>query len=149
VRSRGVFLCLLLGGLAIAPGASAQSSTDPAPTSPPGRTYSLPLDSGRKDAAPGSSGGGSPTLRSDNGFGSSSAVPGDPSAAPGGTGAGEKGEAQREGNEGPVNASQSAEATDTGNASEPLNFALLGLIAVVGAGAGIAASKARGRTGGD
>ena len=133
---------MLLAGLAIAPGAPAQSGSDPAPTSPSGKTYSLPLDSGRKDAAPGSS-GGSPSFRSDNGFGSSSTVPGDPSGAG-------QGEDQREGNEGgnegPLNAGTgSAQSTDTGNSSEPVSFALLGLIAVIGAGVGIAASKARGR----
>jgi hypothetical protein len=125
--------------------APAQSSSDPAPTSPSGRTYSLPLDTGRRDAAPGSS-GGSPSFRSDNGFGSSSTVPGDPTTSDEGKG---KSKGNQQGNEGALNeGAQSAQSTDSGNSSEPVNFALLGLIGAIGAGVGIAASKARGRIGG-
>jgi hypothetical protein len=76
--------------------AAAQTAlpTDPSVESAPGAVYQLPLDSARGDAAPGAtvrSGGSkqipgtrkrSSAIRSENGFGSSSSVPGAPTPAP-------------------------------------------------------------------
>jgi hypothetical protein len=77
--------------------AAAQTAlpTDPSVESAPGSVYQLPLDSARGDAAPPGTvrrGGGSQpipgtrksssAIRSENGFGSSSAVPGAPAPAP-------------------------------------------------------------------
>jgi hypothetical protein len=110
-----VVLALLIAAFGSAP-AVAQTKTDPDADSPAAAQYQLPLDAARKDAAPrpsgGSkskrgaaatggdsgdgSGGGTPpangnstspsTLRSENGFGSSSKVPGVADAVKGGTG---------------------------------------------------------------
>ena len=89
-RVESVRLCLLIAACVAAvlllPGvAGAQSSSDPQASSPSGAIYEIPLEAGRRDAAPrGSSpsGGGSPrsTYRSENNFGSSSGVPGASSA---------------------------------------------------------------------
>ena len=92
----------------VAPGSAAAQSGDPAEGSPSGVIYEIPLDNARQDAAPtrktgrGSGGdqgsrvadtqdGTVSAIRSENGFGSSSTVPGaatvaKPRAKSGGTG---------------------------------------------------------------
>jgi hypothetical protein len=81
---------------ALPTGASAQTD-DPAQGSPSGVIYEIPLDNARRDAAPGRGGGDSRAeadpqttggtvspIRSENGFGSSSTVPGAATASSGG-----------------------------------------------------------------
>jgi hypothetical protein len=81
---QAIGLATLLAALALPASAPAQSG-DPAQGSPSGVIYEIPLDNARRDAAPtpggGRSGGGQRTatispIRSENGFGSSSTVPG-------------------------------------------------------------------------
>src|SRR5688572_11487376 len=86
----------MLVALWVAVPAPAQSD-DPSSGSPSGTIYRLPVDAGRRDAAPrpdgDPSGGGIPgsTFRSDNNFGTSSVVPGDPSGKGDGGGDGSGG----------------------------------------------------------
>src|SRR4051812_27286763 len=91
VARQAVGLVVLALGL-VSPAAAAAQSGDPAEGSPSGVIYEIPLDHARQDAAPtrkanraGGSGGGTSTgadggaaspIRSENGFGSSSKVPG-------------------------------------------------------------------------
>jgi hypothetical protein len=88
-----VGLAALSVALALPASASAQSG-DPAEGSPSGVIYEIPLDNARKDAAPtrktsGGQGGGTVSpIRSENGFGSSSTVPGAASEAVAATAAG-------------------------------------------------------------
>jgi hypothetical protein len=77
-------ICIAILALTIAagvPGAASAQSNDPSAGSPSGTIYELPLDDARNDAAPRDPSGKSTAgtispIRSDNGFGSSSAVPG-------------------------------------------------------------------------
>lgn len=111
-------------------GAAQGQSTDPSPGSPAGTIYRLPVDNGRIDAAPrGDGGAGLPasTFRSENNFGTSSSVPGDPRSKGGGGGGGEKG-----GDDGSGLALSSAEV-DTGDTSAPVAFLLLAVFVAVGA----------------
>ena len=77
--SIAILVCALAGAV---PGTAAAQSNDPSPDSPSGKVYELPFDSARKDAAPRHNGSGAPSggpvssIHSDNGFGSSSTVPG-------------------------------------------------------------------------
>ncbi len=141
--------------LATATTAAAQTS-DPSPGSPAGAIYKLPVDSGRQDAAPhgganGSGGGGSgsdasgtgsgaaaSSYRSENNFGTSSNVPGDPNASGGGNGGGAAGPAAGAGA-----LAVSGVATDNGDTSEPLGIALLIVMIGVGALLGLAVARAR------
>ncbi len=131
----------------------APSATDPSPGSPSGTIYQLPVDNGRRDAAPRppspsrSSNQTLPsTYRSENNFGTSSTVPG--AAGPGegggtqagGGSGGGSGSANGSG-QGPVGDLASA-AADNGDPSEPLNFVLLALIVAAGAFLGLGASRA-------
>ena len=85
--SIAILVCALAGAV---PGTAAAQSNDPSPDSPSGKVYELPFDSARKDAAPRHNGSGAPSggpvssIHSDNGFGSSSTVPGT-TGATGGT----------------------------------------------------------------
>ena len=89
-----VLVLLAFASAATAPGALAQDPevhTDPDFGSPAGALYEIPLERGRGDAAPLPGGGGTGAaaapqgaapaspIRSENGFGSSSTVPGAPS----------------------------------------------------------------------
>jgi hypothetical protein len=129
---------------ATAPAAVAPASTDPTSGSPSGTIYQLPVDNGRRDAAPrppSSSGSENETLpstyRSENNFGTSSTVPGLSKQGE----AGGKGTGGSDSGNGTVGDLASAGA-DTGDPSEPLNFLLLALIVVVGAVLGLGASRA-------
>jgi hypothetical protein len=87
---------MLVAG-AVAPAPAGAQAGDPAEGSPSGVIYEIPLDNARLDAAPGrqsrpgggSAGGLTSPIRSENGFGSSAAVPG--AVASGGTGKGSAG----------------------------------------------------------
>jgi hypothetical protein len=71
-------LAAVLAALVLAPAAQAQNpgENDPDAGSPTGRVYEIPLESARDDAAPQpSEDEGDSSIRSENGFGSSSEVP--------------------------------------------------------------------------
>jgi hypothetical protein len=153
--------------------ASAQSQefTDPDPGSPPGEVYELPVDKGRRDAAPngggsgsgGSGGGGSgsggsggsqaglpsSSLRSENNFGTSSLVPGDPrrggSGGQDGGGSGvQAGDGKAADGTGEDEVSGiGASAFDTGDPSEPYSYVLLALIIAIGLLLGVALARSR------
>lgn len=168
-----VLLLALLAHAAAAYGASALASPgDPPAGSPAGAIYELPFEKGRADAAPngngGTSAGGGGTAgdagttdgasggeeagdatsfyRSENNFGSSSQVPGDPSA---GRNKGEEsasGAGAGSGTVGSVTDGTEAVAhvADTGNTSPAENIALLSVIGLIAVGVGVAASRANG-----
>lgn len=143
----------LLLGLLAHPAAAYAAPGDPAPGSPSGAVYELPLEQGRSDAAPrgtGATAGGGSHYRSENDFGSSSRVPGhtageesgggstngiDTDAAgtggsgggAGGTGTGEAGGDDASGSE---KSAAGVQVVDTGNTS---TAAALGLLAAIGA----------------
>ncbi len=156
---------------------------DPPAGSPSGQIYELPFEKGRSDAAPKGSGGTSaggggaasaggggeatsptddasvePSLyRSENNFGSSSQVPGNPS--PENSASGGEGNATDNGHEddaaggatgtgssnggGPTRIGVAASGvTGSGNTSPAGNFALLGVIALIAVAVGAASLKA-------
>jgi hypothetical protein len=152
MRAGAFFFFACIAGCFTATGvAFAQESTDPEPGSPPGRVYELPVDTGRKDAAPrgGDSGSNGPssTFRSDNNFGTSSSVPGGPgggaqggsggsgSGGSGGSGSGDGGDANVSGLE--------QTAFDTGDPSPGGGYALLIVVALGGLLLGVAAARVR------
>jgi hypothetical protein len=130
-------------------------SGDPNPGSPPRAVYELPLDIARKDAAPRPKGSGkesdpsSSGFRSENNFGSSAIVPGDPRGGGGGgaaAGAGAAGAGAAAG--GAAGGDDSglapvAESLDTGDPSESRALLLLGLILVVGVLLGLPSARSR------
>jgi hypothetical protein len=88
-RSRTAVVAAMAVALWCAP-ASAQSPEDPSADSPSGTIYEIPLDDGRGDAAPRGQGGTEAprsSIHSENGFGSSSNVPGTEPAEPAATAA--------------------------------------------------------------
>ena len=105
------------------------------------------------NGAPSSEAGDSP-IRSENNFGSSSSVPGvdGGSAGPGGRANGD-GQADAEGGNGAGSGAESAgfapasSGVDESGPSRGLVLALVGVIVLVGAGLGIAASHTRRQTG--
>jgi hypothetical protein len=85
MKTRHTCIAIVLCALAAAvPGTASAQSNDPEAGSPSGTIYEIPLDNARKDAAPrhagsqggATSGGSVSPIHSDNGFGSSSTVPG-------------------------------------------------------------------------
>jgi hypothetical protein len=141
----GASVVVVLGaGVAVVPTmAQVPTASDPPSGSPSGTIYRLPVDHGRQDAAPRGDGddsaGGLPTstFRSDNNFGTSSVVPGDPRAGKDGSGsAGDDGAGGTGSELDPL-----AGTGDTGDTSEPLALILLLVIGAVGAFLGIAASR--------
>jgi hypothetical protein len=151
-----VLVSILGGPAALEAGAQDLPSSDPDRGSPSGVIYELPLDTGRQDAAPRTRAGGSP-IRSENGFGSSSVVPGG-SGSGGGGGSGATGPKQtntaaapaRDGASGGAAEDRSApavdggvSAADEGGSSLPLALVLLVVTGLVGGGVGIAAAKSR------
>ena len=134
--------------------AYAQVSTDPPPGSPPGRVYELPVDTGRKDAAPrggdsGSNASGS-TYRSENNFGTSANVPGAPGGGGGDGGSGSGGSDGSGGSGGSgqgggdtVSGLEQAASLDTGNPSAAGGYALLIVVALGGVLLGVAVARTR------
>jgi hypothetical protein len=133
-------------------------SGDPNPGSPPRAVYELPLDIARKDAAPRPKGSGkesdssSSGFRSENNFGSSAIVPGDPrggggggvaagAAGAGAAGAGAAGGGAAGGDDSGL--APAAASLDTGDPSESRAFLLLGLILVVGVLLGLPSARSR------
>ena len=154
MRSAGAFFFCCLTACFLATGlAYAQVSTDPPPGSPPGRVYELPVDTGRKDAAPrggesGSNASGS-TFRSENNFGTSANVPGDPGGGSSGSGGwqrrlriGRIGRIGRGGDD-TVSGLEKAATLDTGNPSAGGGYALLIVVALGGVLLGVAAARTR------
>jgi hypothetical protein len=125
--------------LLLAAPSMAQTGSDPSAGSPAGAIYQLPVGGGRADAAPkdggsgqggsavsGGTGGGRPAqsglYRSENNFGTSSRVPGDP-----------RGSAQGS----PGADTSQASTAETGSTSEGAAISLLGLIVAGGIGIGL------------
>ena len=158
----GLCTGLVIAGLALVPAsASAQTADHGAPGggTPPANQYEIPLQAGRKDAAPPNaqknSGSGS-LYRTDNNFGSSSVIPGDPrggggdggAGGAGGTGDKPTGSGSGSGSgSGTENASGSSDGggLDTGAPSELAAFTTLPLIVLLGAVIGIAGVRMRRR----
>jgi hypothetical protein len=141
----GFFASLLAAGTAYAQAVSS----DPNPGSPPRAVYELPLDIARKDAAPRPKGSGkesdssSSGFRSENNFGSSAIVPGDPRGGGGGgdgAGAGAAGSGVAGDDSG---LAPTAASLDTGDPSESRALLLLGLILVVGVLLGLPSARSR------
>ena len=139
----------------MATGAAFAQSTDPQPGSPPGRVYELPVDTGRKDAAPrggdsGSNNSPSSTFRSENNFGTSAAVPGAAAGAALGAGGddsdsdglGGSGGSGGDGDDALSGLDQAA-SVDTGDPSAAGGYALLIVVAVGGVLLGVAAARTR------
>ncbi|MEX1142246.1 MAG: hypothetical protein WD993_10485 [Thermoleophilaceae bacterium] len=162
----GVLTCAIIALGPVGPAAAAGDGrpTDPSAGSPAGTVYEIPLDAARGDAAPranrqadpagpaGSPAADASPIRSENNFGSSSRVPG-VAARASGHGAGEAGAATAGGEGDPGGGAQPPTAagavkpgpTSAGDAtpSRLVGASLLGLIAVVGVGAGVVAARTR------
>lgn len=151
-------VALAATGLLLLPSAASAQLGDPSPGTPQANQYEIPVQAGRHDAAPpkdqGSSGGGS-LYRSDNNFGSSSVVPGDPGGGgggpAGGAGAGGSGgsggggvAAGAAGAAGAAVAS-SGDTLDTGSPSTSAAYTTLPLIIALGIVIGIAGVRMRRR----
>lgn len=150
------------------------ASSDPLEGSPSGLQYELPVDGARKDAAPdrgarkqrqNGNGGTDSPIRSDNGFGASSEVPGVQATAAGEESStnrkdegGKKGTSRKgeEGKPGAGDETNEDDGTPAAVPSVPTAAAeapdgvqaglLLGLSALVGGGVGIAARRSRRRS---
>lgn len=107
------------------------------------------MDTGRKDAAPrGGDSGTNPsasTFRSENNFGTSANVPGDPGGggASGSGGSGSGGSGSGEGGDENLSALEQAAAIDTGDPSPGGGYALLIVVALGGVLLGVAAARVR------
>jgi hypothetical protein len=153
MRLAGGFFFACITGAFLATGVALAQSVDPQPGSPPGRVYELPVDTGRKDAAPrgGESGGNTSgsTFRSENNFGTSANVPGDGGGGSGGTGGtgdgGGSGGSGGSGGDGEdaVSGLDQAAAIDTGDPSTGGGYALLIVVALGGLLLGVAAARIR------
>ena len=155
-------LALAATGALVLPSAAAAQTGDPSPGTPQANQYEIPVQAGRHDAAPtkdqASSGGGS-LYRSNNNFGSSSVVPGDPGGGGGGPagGAGAGGAGGGGGGGGVAGAAgaaagvagaavaSSGDTLDTGSPSTSAAYTTLPLIIILGIVIGIAGVKMRRR----
>ncbi len=174
-------LAIAAAGLLLLPSVAVAQTADPSPGTPQANQYEIPVEAGRHDAAPtkdqGGSGGGShagrhdaaPTkdqdnssggslYRSDNNFGSSSVVPGDPGSGGGGGPAG-GGSAGGGGGGGGVPAGVATGAAgvaaatssndqnplDTGSPSTSAAYTTLPVIIILGIVIGIAGVRMRRR----
>ncbi len=138
----------------LATGVAFAQSSDPQPGSPPGRVYELPVDTGRKDAAPrggdsGSDSSGS-TFRSENNFGTSATVPGAAAGAGAGAAQGDDGDSEKVGGSGSgddgddtVSGLEQTAASDTGDPSPGGGYALLIVVTLGGLLLGVAAARIR------
>jgi len=142
--------------LALLP-APAAAQEMPSAGSPSGAVYEIPVEGGRDEAAPRAPGGGGTTaapagsaapIRSENGLGSSSVVPGAPAGAAGGeasadppggsAGAGDGGGAPE------ASIPPGSAVAAAGSApSTARTFLLAGLAALVALGLGLASRRAR------
>ncbi|HZA58993.1 MAG TPA: hypothetical protein VE523_07385 [Solirubrobacterales bacterium] len=116
------------------------------------------MDTGRRDAAPrdrggegSGSGGAGSNFRSENNFGTSAYVPGDPRADEGATGASADGDGSGDaagiggtGSGGPGSGAALTESSlDTGDTSSGQNYLLLAVLAAGGILLGITSARAR------
>ena len=155
MRLAGGFFFACIAGAFLATGVALAQSTDPQPGSPPGRVYELPVDTGRKDAAPrGGDKGSDPassTFRSENNFGTSGSVPGDGGGSGGTGGSGSGGssggsdDAGGSGNDegGATSGLEQTASFDTGDPSTGGGYALLIVVALGGVLLGVAAARIR------
>jgi hypothetical protein len=164
----GLCVGLVAAGLALLPAAAQAQTADPgapAAGTPPANQYQIPLQAGRRDAAPPKAqrnpnpNSGS-LYRTDNNFGSSSVIPGDPRSGGGDGGAGGAGGAGGTGDKpadsgsgaGSGPRSESGSGTpddggglDTGAPSEVAAYTTLPLIVLLGAVIGVAGVRMRRR----
>jgi hypothetical protein len=159
----GLCVGLVAAGLALLPAAAQAQTADPgapAAGTPPANQYQIPLQAGRRDAAPPKAqrnpNPGS-LYRSDNNFGSSSIIPGDPrsgggdggAGGAGGTGDNPAGSGPGAGSgSGSVSGSGSSDdggGLDTGAPSEVAAYTTLPLIVLLGAVIGVAGVRMRRR----
>jgi hypothetical protein len=149
---------LVLTSLMLLPSAAFGQTSDtgaPAAGSPPANQYEIPTQAGRKDAAPPNaqrSGNSGSLYRSDNNFGTSAIVPGDPRGGGGGDGGGSGGTGGTGGTgsgSGSGSTSGSGDSggggLDTGAPSELATYTTLPLIVILGAVIGIAGVRMRRR----
>jgi hypothetical protein len=153
---------LVLTALVLLPSAAFGQTTDPgapATGSPPANQYEIPTQAGRKDGAPPNaqrnSNSGS-LYRTDNNFGTSAIVPGDPrggGGAGGGGGGGGAGGTGGTGGTGGGSGSGSGSGSsgsdggglDVGSPSELATYTTLPLIVILGAVIGVAGVRMRRR----
>ena len=150
--------------------ANGSLSSDPEPSSPAAKFYEIPLETARQDAAPrkakkdastgaanttsgggGAAGGGSGNagesvgqIHSENGFGSSTTVPGTATKAAVHKTAGTAkpvGSVANSGNGGSGSSEAQAPAPSSGTASPSGALLLLGLTGLLGAGLGVMAAR--------
>jgi hypothetical protein len=150
---------LIAAGVLLVPSTAFGQTVDPgapASGSPPANQYEIPLQAGRKDAAPPNADRNSNSgsmYRSNNNFGSSSIIPGDPgggggdggAGGTGGTGSGGSGSGSGSGGgSGAANTSDSS-GLDTGAPSELAAYTTIPLLVILGAVIGIAGVRMRRR----
>jgi hypothetical protein len=157
----GFCASLVIAGLALVPSSASAQTADPgAPGAgtPPANQYEIPLQAGRKDAAPPkaqkNAGGSGSLYRTDNNFGSSSVIPGDPRGGGGdggAGGAGGTGDKPTGSGTGTGTATENTSGSsdggglDTGAPSEIAAFTTLPLIVLLGAVIGVAGVRMRRR----
>jgi hypothetical protein len=141
---------LVLTSLALLPSAAFGQTADPgapAAGTPPANQYEIPTQAGRKDAAPPNAqrnANSGSLYRTDNNFGTSAIVPGDPrdGGGNGGTGGtGGTGSGTGSGN----GSGDSGGGLDTGAPSELATYTTLPLIVLLGAVIGVAGVRMRRR----
>jgi hypothetical protein len=158
----GFCVALVAAGLALLPATAQAQTADPgapAAGTPPASQYQIPLQAGRRDAAPPNArrnpNSGS-LYRTDNNFGSSSIIPGDPRSGGGDGGAGGAGgTGDNPAGSGPGSGSGSGSESgagsddggglDTGAPSEVAAYTTLPLIVLLGAVIGVAGVRMRRR----
>jgi hypothetical protein len=163
ISRRRWILAIAAAALAALPGTASAQVIDlgaPSPGTPTSNQYEIPVQAGRHDAAPPraqrNSGGGS-LYRSENNFGSSSVVPGDPGGGSGPSGGAASGSgggarsvaagAAAGGAAAGVGAvvAGAGETLDTGSPSTSAAYTTLPLIILLGVVIGIAGVKMRRR----
>jgi hypothetical protein len=159
---QGLCVGLIAAGLALLPATAQAQTADPsapAAGTPPANQYQIPLQAGRRDAAPPKAQRNPNTgslYRSDNNFGSSSIIPGDPrggggdggAGGAGGTGDNPAGSGSGSGSgSGTESGSGSSDGggLDTGAPSEVAAYTTLPLIVLLGAVIGVAGVRMRRR----
>jgi hypothetical protein len=153
-------IALAASALLLLPATAAAQTLDPgapSPGTPQGNQYEIPVQAGRHDAAPPraqhKSGSGGSLYRSENNFGSSSVVPGDPGSGGGGQGGTGGGSGAGGGTTGAGRAASVAAAgvgasrnpLDTGQPSTSAAYITLPLIIGLGIVVGIAGVAMRRR----
>jgi hypothetical protein len=145
---------LVLTSLALLPSAAFGQTADPgapAAGTPPANQYEIPTQAGRKDAAPPNAqrnANSGSLYRTDNNFGTSAIVPGDPRDGGGNGGSGGTGGTGGTGSgtgSGSGSGSGDSGGLDTGAPSELATYTTLPLIVLLGAVIGVAGVRMRRR----